>query len=316
MSGSQVRVAVVGTGEAGRGWATLCVAYGWPVTIYDNDSAAMHAAREDIAERAHGLPTLIGLDAEMVEAGVNGLREGRSLLQACGEAEWVIEAIHEDLIAKQKLFEGLESAAPRARVATSSSATLTPQDVAARCRRRDRILVAHPQQPTELIPLVEVLAAPETDGLVVELLKGWLRALGHLPVTLKKPIPGNIGGRMAAAVWREAVQLVLDGVIDVDDLDRAISVGPGLAWAAGGPHLSYHLAAGARGTGGYVQLMLQRFAPVWKELATWDHIEPKDQQRLISAIERAYESETEAIRQARDRRLAAMLHAMEGARRG
>jgi 3-hydroxyacyl-CoA dehydrogenase len=314
MAGSQVRVAVVGAGEAGRGWATLCAAHGWPVTIYDTDSGAMRAAREDIAERAHGLPVLVGLDPEVVEAGVSGLQEGRSLLQACGEAEWVIEAIHEDLIAKQKFFEGLESAAPRARVATSSSATFTPQDIAARCRRRDRVLVAHPQQPAELIPLVEVLAAPETDGLVVELLKGWLRALGRIPVNLRKPIPGNIGGRMAAAVWREAVQLVLDGVIDVDDLDRAVSVGPGLAWAAGGPHLSYHLAAGRRGTAGYVQLMFQRFEPVWRELATWDHIEPKDQQRLISAIERAYAAKTDVIRKARDRRLAAMLHATEAAR--
>jgi 3-hydroxyacyl-CoA dehydrogenase len=226
MAGSQVRVAVVGTGETGRGWATLCAAHGWPVTIYDNDSAALHAARDDITARAEGLPALIGLDQQVVDTGLKALREGRSLLQACGDAEWVIETIHEDLIAKQKLFEGLESAAPRARVATSSSATFTPQDLAARCRRQDRILVAHPQQPAELIPLVELLAAPETDGLVVELLKGWLRALGRIPVTLRKPIPGNIGGRMAAAVWREAVQLVLDGVIDVDDLDRAVSVGP------------------------------------------------------------------------------------------
>jgi len=316
MAGSQVRVAVVGAGEAGRGWATLCVAHGWPVTIYDNDTSAVHAARAEIAERAQGLPTLIGLDAETVETGVNTLAEGRSLLHACGEAEWVIEAIHEDLIAKQKLFEGLESAAPRARVVSSSSGTFTPQDVAARCRRRDRILVAHPQQPTELIPLVEILAAPETDGLVLELAKGWLRALGHIPVTLKKSVPGNIGGRMAAAVWREAVQLILDGVIDVDDLDRAVSVGPGLAWAAAGPHLSHHLAAGRRGTSGHVQLMFNRFEPVWKELATWDHIEPKDQQRLISAIEKAYQAQTEVIRKARDRRLAAMLHALEMSRKG
>ena len=316
MAGSLVRVAVVGVGEGGRGWATLCAAHGWPVTIYDNDSAAMHAARDDITERAQGLPVLVGADPDLVEAGVGALREGRSLLQACGDAEWVIEAIHEDLIAKQKLFEGLESAAPKARVVSSSSATFTPQDIAARCRRRDRVLVAHPQQPTELIPLVEVLMAPETEGLVAELLKGWLRALGRIPVTLKKPIPGNIGGRMAAAVWREAVQLVLDGVIDVDELDRAVSVGPGLAWAAGGPHLSHHLAAGRRGTGGHVQLMLQRFQPVWRELATWDHIDPKDQQRLIAAIERAYAGQTELIRQARDRRLAAMLQGLEASRKG
>lgn len=315
MADGQVRVAVIGAGEVGRGWAALCVAHGWPVSIYDNDSAALHEARDEIVERARGLPVLVGLDPEVVETGVGALTEGRSLLLACGEAEWVIEAIHEDLMAKQKLFEGLESSAPKARIVTSSSATFTPQDIAARCRRPDRVLVAHPQQPTELIPLVEILNGPDTDKLLIEVVKGWLRALDRIPVTLKKPVPGNIGGRMAAAVWREAIQLVLDGVIDVDDLDRAVSVGPGLAWAAGGPHLSYHLAAGRRGTGGYVQQMLQHFEVVWGQLATWDHLEPRDQHRLIAAIERAYEKQTEAIRQARDRRLAAMLQALGASRK-
>ncbi|MDH4043260.1 MAG: 3-hydroxyacyl-CoA dehydrogenase NAD-binding domain-containing protein [Gemmatimonadota bacterium] len=314
MAGGQVRVAVVGAGDVGRGWATLCAAHGWPVSIYDNDSAVLHAARDEIVERARGLPVLVGLDTDVVEAGLASLTEGRSLLQACGEAEWVIEAIHEDLIAKQKLFESLETAAPKARIITSSSATLTPQDIAARCRRPDRVLVAHPQQPTELIPLVEILNGPDTDKLLIEVAKGWLRALDRIPVTLKKPVPGNIGGRMAAAVWREAIQLVLDGVIDVDDLDRAISVGPGLVWAAAGPHLSYHLAAGRRGTGGHVQQMLQRFEVIWGQLATWDHLDPQDQHRLIAAIERAYADQTDAIRQARDRRLAAMLQALGASR--
>ena len=70
---------------------------------------------------------------------------------------------------------------------------------------------------------------------LVELLKGWLRALGRIPVTINKQVPGNVANRIAAAVWREAIDLVLKGVIDVDDLDRAVSLGPALGWAAAGP---------------------------------------------------------------------------------
>jgi len=316
MADGRVRVAVIGTGETGRGWATLCTAYGWPVSLYDTEGGALKGARTEVVERARGLPLLLGSDPDVVEEGVNALQEGRSLLQACQDAEWVIEAIHEDRGAKQRLLEALESAAPKARVVTSSSASFTPQDLAARCRRPDRVLVAYPQRPTELVPLVEVLAGPQTDGLVLELVKGWLRYLGRLPVILKKSVQGNVAGRMTAAVWREAIQLVLDGVIDVDDLDRAVSVGPGLAWASAGPHLTCHLTAGQRGTAGYVQHLLRSYEEVWQQLANWSQLEPAQQHRLITAIERAYAGQTEQIRQARDRRLAAMLQALDASRKG
>jgi 3-hydroxyacyl-CoA dehydrogenase len=316
MAGNQVRVAVVGAGETGRGWATLCAAYGWPVSIFDTEATALKSAREDIIERALGLPVLLGVDADAVEAGIAGLQDGRSLLHACQDAEWVIESIHEDRGAKQRLFEALESAAPKARVVSSSSARFTPPDLAARCRRPDRVLVAHPQLPTELVPLVEILAGPQTDGLVIELAKGWLRHLGRIPVLLKKSVRGNVAGRISAAVWREAIQLVLDGVIDVDDLDRAVSVGPGLAWAAAGPHLACQLAAGGRGTAAYVQQLLRTHEEIWQGLATWNQLDPDQQHRLIAAIERAYAGQTERIRKARDRRLAAMLQGLEASKEG
>jgi 3-hydroxyacyl-CoA dehydrogenase len=239
---------------------------------------------------------------------------GRSLLQATSEATWIIECIPEDLITKQKFFENLEDVAPRARLVTSSSTALAPKDIAARCRRPDRVLVAHPLNPVELIPLVELVPGPGTDTALVELLKGWLRALGRVPVMIRKPTPGYVAGRMAAAVWREAIELVLTGVIDVDDLDRAVSVGPALGLAAAGPHLTYHLAAGKESTTGHLQRMLVSFERSWSQLAKWDKLEPSQQAKLIQGIQAAYAQQTEVLRAARDRRLAATLRAMEQAR--
>src|SRR5213592_2782679 len=130
---------------------------------------------------------------------------------------------------------------------TSSSSGIAPADVFARCRRQDRCLVAHPLNPPELVPLVELVPSARTATSAVTRAQDYLRSLGRMPILLKKPIAGYVVGRIAASVWRQCIDLVLQGVIDVDDLDRAVSLGPALGWAAAGPHLTYHLAAGDEG---------------------------------------------------------------------
>ncbi len=314
MTSGQVRVAVVGIGEVGRGWATLCVAAGWPVALFDNQSEALEVAPAEIAGRVRALVSLGRADETAAETGIAGIKVGRSLLQACGEAQWIIEAIGDDLAGKQKLFEAFESVAPKARAITSSTGRFVANDLVARCRRPDRVLVTHPMMPVELISLVELVPGSQTDAALLEVVKGWLRALNRIPVTIRKPIQGNVAGRIAAAVWREAIDLVLKGVIDVDDLDRAVSVGPALGWAAAGPHLSHHLAAGSRKVGSFLQATVMAHEPYWADLASWSKLEPEDQTRLIHAIQKAYDGQTDQIRRARNRRLAAILRALEEAR--
>lgn len=314
MTSGIVRVAIVGIGEVGRGWASLCVAAGWPVALFDHQAEALDTAPAEITGRARALVSLGRADEETAEQGIAALRVGRSLLQACSDAQWIIEAIHEDLVAKQKLFEACESVAPKARAVTSSTSVYAVKDLAARCRRPDRVLVTLPMNPVELISLVEVVPGPHTDMALLEVLKGWLHALQRVPVTVKKQVPGNISGRIAAAVWREAIDLVLKGVIDVEDLDRAVSVGPALSWAAAGPHLTYHLAAGKGGLASYFRTLLHTQEACWADLATWSRLEPEQQSRLVHAIERAYAGQIDQIRRARNRRLATMLRAMEEAR--
>jgi carnitine 3-dehydrogenase len=107
---------------------------------------------------------------------------------------------------------------------------------------------------------------------------------------------------------------VLKGVIDVEDLDRAVSLGPALGWAAAGPHLSYHLAAGTGGVTLFLQQLMASFENWWGDLASWQKLEPEAQRALVSRIERAYSEKLELLRAARDRRLGAILRAVELAR--
>ncbi|MDH3455638.1 MAG: 3-hydroxyacyl-CoA dehydrogenase NAD-binding domain-containing protein [Gemmatimonadota bacterium] len=314
MASGQVRVAVIGTGDVGRGWAAMCVAAGWPVALFDSDARALGGAAEEITTRAKALVDMERARQPDLDTGLQELFVGRSLLEACRAAQWVIEAGPEDLRTKQRMFEAIESVAGKARAVTSSTSGLKIVDIAARCARQDRCLVAHPLNPPELIPLVEVVPGSVADHALVEVVKGWLRALGRFPVEIKKAIPGNAANRIAAAVWREAIDLVVEGVIDVEDLDRVVSLGPALGWAAAGPHLTYHLATRDQGVRGFLQHLLKTFEMVWEDLPTWTKLEPAKRRRLIGLIEKAYDEKVEAIRPVRDRRLAEILRGLERAR--
>ena len=308
------KVAIIGAGSIGGGWAALCLSAGWPVSIFDTNALAVENALAEIPERARALTGLGRATPGIVERGLLEFHQAKSLLQAVRDADWVIESIHEELGAKQRLLESIEQVAEDRAIVTSSSSGLAPGDLFGRLLKRQRCLVAHPLNPPELLPLVEVVPGEETDPSAIDRAKTYLRALGRMPIVLHRAVPGYVVGRIAAAVWRECIDLVLTGAIDVSDLDRAVSLGPALGWAAAGPHLTYHLGAGAGGVHIFLQRLLTSFEAWWGDLATWDKLAPEQQRALISAVEKAYEGKIEMLRSVRDRRLGAILRALELAR--
>jgi 3-hydroxyacyl-CoA dehydrogenase len=308
------KVSIIGSGEIGSGWAALCVAAGWPVAVFDTNAIAVERAFDTVPRRSRALIALERAPEGIVERGIRELSHGRSLLQAVQGADWIIEAISEDLMAKQKVWDLIEQVASPDAICTSSSSGLNPTDIFARCRHQERCLVTHPLNPPELIPLVEIVPGERTSRAAVDRATSYLRALGRFPIHLKKSVPGYVVGRIAAAVWRECIDLVLNGVIDVDELDRAVSLGPAVGWAAAGPHLTYHLAAGEGGIQIFAQRLLSSFEGWWSDLATWSQLEPAQQRALAQAIERAYRGKLEQLRDARDRRLSAILKGLEESR--
>src|SRR2546427_10998658 len=93
--------------------------------------------------------------------------------------------------------------------------------------------------------------------------------------SLKKPIAGYVVGRIAASVWRQCIDLVLQGVIDVDDLDRAVSLGPALGWAAAGPHLPSYLAPGGEGGASFLPQLPPGVEGGWGPLPPWHTHDPQ-----------------------------------------
>jgi ketoreductase RED1 len=301
---SQPRVAVLGMSESGRGWATLVSGAGWPVTIYDPDAALLHGGEEEIATRKrHSLGS--GIPAIRDEADGSSRaqpRLGRSLLDAVTNADWIIDATAGDLLHRQRLLEQVERAARLAAIVTCTAAGLSPTDLCARLRRPTRLLVAHALDPVEHVPAVEVVPGPLTDPAVLDELRHWLRQLGRLPVVLRKEVPGNATGRIAVAMWRECIRLVLDGVLEVRDVDALISSGLAARWAAAGPFQTAYLEAGERQTA-QLSALLRAMETRW-EGDTSFHLPSAEHQHLIRLIERAYDGEGDVLKGAREERLA------------
>ena len=241
---SPTRVAVVGTGVIGAGWAALFLAQGLDVAAFDPSPGAEQRLRRDVET---AWPTLqrLGL-AE--GASTTRLRFSEDLAEAVADAELVQESGPESEDLKGPLLAELDAATPAGGVIASSSSGMLPsrlQEMAP--RHPERVLVGHPFHPAYLIPLVEVVPGRRSEQAHVETAMAFYTAIGKRPILVRQEVPGHVTNRLQAALWREAYSLVERGVATVADIDAAISNGPGLRWALLGPLVNQHLSGGAGG---------------------------------------------------------------------
>src|SRR5579875_392400 len=223
--------AVIGAGLMGHGIAQVLACAGVPVAVFDASAESLATVHERVAASLAS----IGVDAPAAEAAVRAIRAAGSLEEAVGGARWVFEAVPERLELKRSLFAQLDAmAAPDAVLATNTS-VISVAEIAAQARRRQRILGTHWWNPPYLIPLVEVVQAPDTDPAVVSRTIEFLTALGKTPVHVRRDVPGFVGNRLQHALWREAFQLIDEGVCDPGTVDTVIRSGFGLRLPALGP---------------------------------------------------------------------------------
>jgi 3-hydroxyacyl-CoA dehydrogenase len=238
------RVAVVGTGVIGAGWAALFLARGLDVVAFDPDRDAEQKLRAAVDE-AWPVLTRLGLAAGADRARLCFVD---CAADAVAQAQFVQESGPERADVKQGILAGLDESAPPDVPIASSSSGLMPSELQAMCSAHpERIIVGHPFHPAYLIPLVEVVPGRRTGAGVVGQTLGLYRAMGKRPLLVRQEVPGHVANRLQAALWREAYSLVERGVATVADIDAAIANGPGLRWALLGPLVNQHLAGGPGG---------------------------------------------------------------------
>lgn len=260
------RVAIVGTGVIGASWASNFLAQGLDVSAFDPAPGWADRLHATVAAQWPVLERL-GLAAG---ADPGRLRIAASLEDALADAQFVQENGPERLDAKRALFAAMDAATGADVVIASSSSTLKVSDVQAGLRHPGRIVLGHPFNPPHLIPLVEVVGGTGTDESSIEAAMAFYRQVNKKPIRLKKEKVGHVANRLQAALWQEAFSLMIEGVADAEDIDAAISHGPGLRWALLGPFVNLHLSGGPGG----IEHMLAHLGPptqsMWRDLGRVD----------------------------------------------
>ena len=228
-------VAVIGTGVIGRSWIRVFARAGLETRIWDADPEQVTAAWDWLKADLKRSRKEHGLRKRVVRAEREHVVRCETLEQALQGVFWVQESGPEDLEAKRAMFAELDRLAPPKAVLASSTSTLDMTKIAEGLTGASRCIVAHPVNPPHVVPVVEVLGGAHTDPLVVRKSVRFLERVGQAPVLLRKFVPGFLLNRMQAALVREAVHLVKEGVTTPEGVDAVIREGLGLRWALMGP---------------------------------------------------------------------------------
>ncbi len=285
------RVTCIGSGLVGQGWASLFALAGYQVTLEDVKEEFL----EDAFKRVEGqIRFLEEVElAKNAEKAIKRLNLTTNLSDAVGEADFVQESVFESYAVKKEVYGKMDEVAAQHVILSSSSSGLMMSEIQKAAKRYpERCIVAHPWNPSYLVPLVELSPGERTSKETVKKTYELMEDIGKVPVVLRKEVPGFIANRLSAALWREALNLVDTGVASVEDIDKAVVNGPGLRWAIMGPYLTYHLGGGK---GGIEYLM--RHIDVSK--AKWLETMAKWTETPESAVEKAIEGvkELESVRE-------------------
>ncbi|HYM50206.1 MAG TPA: L-carnitine dehydrogenase [Candidatus Limnocylindrales bacterium] len=246
------RLAVIGTGVIGSGWAARALARGLEVRAWD---PAPGYAVQLRAAVANAWPALrrVGLARGATR---RRLRIAATLAEAVEGADFIQENAPEDESLKRDLIAQIDAVASSRVVIASSSSGFLPSRLQDRCRHPERVLVGHPFNPVYLLPLVEVVGGKQTAPVRIEAAIRFYRSLGMRPLHVRSEVEGYLSDRLQEALWREALHLVAAGVATTQELDDAVIYGPGLRWAFMGTCLAFHMAGGEAG----MRHMLEQFA--------------------------------------------------------
>ncbi len=274
------RIAIVGTGTIGASWAALYLARGFDVVATDPAPNAEANLRKYVDD-AWPVLTGIGLSDG---AARDRLHFAADMKEALSSADFVQENGPERPDFKIKLYADMDEVTPPNSLIASSSSSLTMSVIQSKCARPERCVIGHPFNPPHVIPLVEVVGGAKTSPAAIDQAMAFYTSIGKKAIHLRKEVPGHVANRLQAALYREVLYLIQEGVLSVADADDAVSWGPGLRWGVMGPSLQFHLGGGAGGMQHFIEHLLPVMSSgLWKALGN-PTITPELQRTLIEGV--------------------------------
>jgi 3-hydroxybutyryl-CoA dehydrogenase len=228
--------------------------------VYDPLATAEENVRSYVADAQPMLQQL----------GLNAAQGDISFYTSASEAvqgyEFVQECAPEQLAIKHQLYGQIEDHLLPHVIVASSASGLMVTEMQQGWSDPSRFILGHPFNPPHLIPLVELVANDKAAAGVLESAEAFYKQVGKVTIRVNREVPAHVANRLQAALWKEAIHLVATGVASVEDVDKAVWAGPGLRWAAMGPHMLFNLGAGEGGMEEFCRRYADSFQRWWGDL--------------------------------------------------
>ncbi|MCM3322896.1 3-hydroxyacyl-CoA dehydrogenase family protein [Cytobacillus kochii] len=228
-------ITVIGSGVMGTGIAISFATKGYDVILNDLNDELLHKAEKRVAADVALLVEEKVLSEKEADTSLNAIGYVTELSQAVQEADLIIEAIPEVIEWKWDLYKQLEELKQPTAIVASNTSTFPITRLMEKCTFANQMVIMHFFNPAHLVPLVEIIKHEQTSDSIVEEVRNIMKEIGKAPVILQKEKSGFIANRLQTALMREAFSLLAEGVATAEDIDTAITAGPGFRWAFTGP---------------------------------------------------------------------------------
>jgi 3-hydroxypropionate dehydrogenase (NADP+) len=276
------KIACVGAGLVGQGWATLFSSQGFEVILQDVSESILEQSIRGIRSTLMFLEANNLLKQRRTDTVLGRIKTCTYIRDAVCHADYVQESVPDNYEIKKQVFQEMDGAAPDHAILASSSSGLLMTEIQRATKRPQRCVLVHPILPVYLIPVVEIAGGEQTSHETVMAAYHLMEELKKTPVLLKREVPGYIVNRLQAALLREAISLVDKDVASAEDVDRAFCMGPGIRDPLVGPFLRIHLAG--KGVEGFIENYSQSYRYRWETMETWTSIPSSAAKEVVKEV--------------------------------
>ncbi|MBN1691234.1 MAG: 3-hydroxyacyl-CoA dehydrogenase family protein [Dehalococcoidia bacterium] len=229
------RIAVIGAGVMGPGIAISFSRHGFPVALADIDPAALERAETSI----HSMACLFNSSPAADKDGGKDIAAGISLTtsieEATTKADFILEAVKEELSVKSRVFAELEKVCPPHAILASNSSTLSIDSIAEKVSHKERTILTHFVNPPEVMPVVEVARGSATSNKTYADTVNLIKLIGKNAIICDKVVPGYLVNSFNMAIMAAALDFLGNGVATLEEIDFAFTRGLGPRLSIMGP---------------------------------------------------------------------------------
>ena len=217
-------IGVLGAGSMGNGIAQLAAQAGYQVVMRDIEDRFVENGLKAI-EKFLTKSVEKGKMTEDQKKGILGKIKGTTRWEDLKNADFVIEAVFEDLELKKNVFKQMDELVKSDVILTTNTSSMSITEIATSTKRPQKVAGMHFFNPAPLMRLVEVIRGYETNDETVRIVMEMAKKMGKEPVEVKKDTPGFIVNRIMTPHFLEAIKMAEEGIATIEDIDKAVKLG-------------------------------------------------------------------------------------------